>query len=89
MLFTLRNYCLYCDNINIHPRRGGSALYISNKLIHNQIKYNSPLNYVAATVKIAQRDVNVVSIDLSPAKDLTNSSWIISCNKYLPQNYNR
>ena len=67
--FTLRGYSLYCDNVNSQPRRGGSALCISNKLIHNQTKYNSP-KYVAATVKIAQREVIVVSIHLSPSEEL-------------------
>ena len=67
--FNIRGYSLYWNNVNSKPRRGGSALYISNKLIHTQIKYNSPLNYVAATVKIAQRDINVVSIYLSPSEE--------------------
>ena len=69
--FNLFGYSLYCHNVNSTPRRGGSALYISNKLIHNRVFYNSDLNYVAATVKIAQQTVEIVSIYLSPSVKVT------------------
>ena len=69
--FTLSGYSLYCNNVNTKPRRGGSALYVSNNLLHNRIIYDSPLNYVAANIKIAQRDVNVISIYLSPNLNIT------------------
>ena len=86
--FTLSGYSLYCNNVNTKPRRGGSALYVSNNLLHNRIIYDSPLNYVAANIKIAQRDVNVISIYLSPNLntefELPNSSWIIFSAKYHP-----
>ena len=59
-------YSLYCDNVNTKPRRGGSALYVSNNLLHHQVFFDSPLNYVAINVKFAQREVIVISIYLSP-----------------------
>ena len=60
-------YSLYCNNVNVHPRRGGSALYVSNKLLHHQVFVNSPLNYVAINVKIAQREITILSIYLTPS----------------------
>ena len=59
-------YSLYCDNVNTKPRRGGSALYVSNNLLHHQVFFDSPLNYVAISVKFAQREIIVISIYLSP-----------------------
>ena len=35
-------YSLYCDNINTNPRQGGTALYISNNLLHHQILFDTP-----------------------------------------------
>ena len=64
---TLFGYSLYCDNVNTKPRRGGSALYVSNNLLHYQIFFDSPLNYVAINVKFAQREMLVISIYLPPS----------------------
>lgn len=60
-------YSLYCHNVNDTHRRGGSALYVSNKLLHHQVFFNSPLNFVAINVKIAQREITLLSIYLSPS----------------------
>ena len=64
--FKIRNYSLYASNINLTPRRGGSALYISNKLLHHEIKLQTPLNVVGVKIKIAQIDLSVLSVYLSP-----------------------
>ena len=69
--FNLFGYSLYCNNVNDSPRRGGSALYVSNNLLHHQVNFDSNLNYVATTIKIAQRDVNVISLYLSPSINVT------------------
>ena len=66
-------YSLYCDNVNDSPRRGGAALYVSNNLLHHQIHFNTPLNYVAINAKIAQREINIVSIYLSPSQVITSA----------------
>ena len=72
----IRNYSLYTNNINDHPRRGGAALYISNNLLHHQLSLHTPLNAVGAKVKIAQKDISVVSVYLSPT--ITISPNLIS-----------
>ena len=60
-------YSLYCDNVNDKPRKGGVALYISNNLLHHQVTFTPKLNYVSAQVKIAQQDITVVSLYISPS----------------------
>ena len=68
---TLSGYSLYTDNINETPRRGGAALYVSNNLLHHQVTLNSTLNHVAVNVKIAQLEITVVSLYLSPNEQIT------------------
>ena len=64
--FNIYNYSLFTNNVNSNPRRGGSALYISHNLLHHQIPLQTTLNVVGAKVKIAQRDLTILSIYLSP-----------------------
>ena len=64
--FNIKGYCLYTNNLNKTPRQGGAAIYISNKLLHHQIHIQTTLNAVALKVKIAQLDITIVSIYLSP-----------------------
>lgn len=65
--FKIRGYSLYTNNINLTPRRGGSALYVSNKLLHHEIDIKTQLNAVAVKVKIGRRDISIVSVYLPPA----------------------
>ena len=69
--FNIRNYCLYTDNVNSTHRRGGSALYVSNTLFHHQINLDTTLNVVAIKVKIAQLDLTVLSVYLSPSSQIS------------------
>ena len=71
--FNIRDYCLYTNNINQTPRRGGSALYISNNLLHHQIQLRTTLNVVGVKVKIAQLDLTVLSVYLSPTSSISPS----------------
>ena len=64
-------YSLYCNNVEDLPRRGGSALYVSNNILHHQVAFNSTLNYVAVNVKIAQREIIILSIYLSPSLNIS------------------
>ena len=64
--FNISGYSLYTNNVNETPRRGGSALYISNKLLHHQISLQTTLNAVGASIKIAQQEISILSIYLSP-----------------------
>ena len=68
--FNISNYCLYLNNINVTPRQGGAALYVSNKLLHHQIELTTDLNVVGVKLKIAQRDLTVLSLYLSPSDPL-------------------
>ena len=69
--FNLFGYSLYTHNINSNPRRGGCALYVSNKILHHQVQFNSTLNYVAINAKIIQRDITFISIYLSPSQNIS------------------
>ena len=69
--FNIRDYCLYTDNVNESPRQGGSALYISNKLLHHQINLRTTLNAVGVKVKIAQLDLAVLSVYISPSQTVS------------------
>ena len=69
--FNIPDYCLYLNNINISPRQGGVAIYISNKLLHHQINLDTTLNAVGTKIKIAQRDLTVLSVYLSPSHPIT------------------
>ena len=64
--FNVQGFSTYTDNINETPRHGGTALYISNKLLHHQLQLRTTLNAVGAKVKIANKDLSVVSVYLSP-----------------------
>ena len=65
--FQIKGYSLYTNNINISPRRGGSALYVSNNLLHHEIKINIELNAVAVKVHLMQREIVIVSIYIPPS----------------------
>lgn len=64
-------YSLYCNNVNDSPRRGGSALYVSNSILHHQVFFDSPLSHVAVNIKIAQREITILSIYLSPCHPIS------------------
>ena len=76
--YNIKGYSLYTDNVNETPRRGGSALYISNKLLHHQIPLRTTLNAVGAKIKIAQLDLTVVSLYLSPTTPVPPVSQLLS-----------
>ena len=73
--YTLRipGYSLYTHNVNGTPRRGGSALLISNNLLHHQIDLQSPLDAVGVNIKIAQLELTLISIYLSPSVALNTN----------------
>ena len=76
--YKIKGYSLYTNNVNDNPRRGGSALYISNKLLHHQIQLRTTLNAVGVKIKIAHLDLTVVSIYLSPTSPVPPISRLLS-----------
>ena len=64
--FMVPGYSLLTNNINCQPRRGGVALYISDRLIHRQIKLSTTLNATAAEIFINNKTVVVISAYLPP-----------------------
>ena len=66
-MYNVNDYSLYTNNVNDVPRRGGSALYISNNILHHQVQLRTTLNAVGVKAKIAKRDLTILSIYLSPA----------------------
>ena len=64
--FNISGYSLYTHNNNVSPRRGGTALYVSNNILHHQIDLQTTLDVVGVNIKIAQRELKVLSIYLSP-----------------------
>ena len=68
--FKIPGYSLYTHNTNTGQRQGGSALLISNNLLHHQINLNSNLDAVGVNVKLAQLDLTLISIYLRPSDDL-------------------
>ena len=68
--FRIPGYSLYTNNVNTNARRGGTALFVSNKLLHHEIDLSSDQDAVAVKVKIAQRDITLVSLYLTPNKPI-------------------
>ena len=65
--FNISGFSLYTHNNNVTPRNGGTALYISNHLLHHQINLVTTLDAVGVNIKIAQRELTILSIYLSPS----------------------
>ena len=71
--FSLFNYSLYrYDETDGERRHGGTALYINNDFVHDQITINTPLQAVACTVRLNNRNVDICSIYLPPNGDNNN-----------------
>ena len=65
--FSLFNYSLYRhDETDGERRHGGTALYISNDFVHDEITLNTPLQAVACTIRLNGRKIDVCSIYLPP-----------------------
>ena len=64
--FNIKGYSLYTDNVNLSPRRGGSALYVSSRLLHHEIKLNTKLNTVAVKVTLMEREIAILSTYIPP-----------------------
>ena len=70
--FSLFNYSLYrYDETDGQRRHGGTALYISNDYVHDQLPLNTPLQAVACTVRLHGREIDICSIYLPPDIDNT------------------
>lgn len=69
--FRISGYSLYRNNINVTPRRGGTALYVSNHLLHHEIEITTNFNVVAVQVRIAQKDFNILSIYIPPSTNVS------------------
>ena len=68
--FSLFNYSLYrYDETDGERRHGGTALYISNDFVHDQITLNTPLQAVACTVRLNGRNIDVCSLYIPPNTD--------------------
>jgi ribonuclease HI/exonuclease III len=74
--YTLKvpGYSLYANNINIQPRQGGTALLISNNILHHQIDLQTTLDAVGVNIKIGQHEITLLSIYLSPSAALDTNS---------------
>ena len=72
--YKIPGFSLYTHNLNVTPRRGGSALLISNNLLHHQIDLPPALDAVGVKIKIAQLDLTLISIYLRPSDNLDITS---------------
>ncbi|MEM7299022.1 MAG: endonuclease/exonuclease/phosphatase family protein, partial [Bacteroidota bacterium] len=64
--FSIKGYTMYQNNIHSDSRKGGAALYVSNLLPQRRINLQTPLNAVAAHLKIGRLNFIAVSIYLPP-----------------------
>ena len=70
--FSLFNYSLHrYDETDAERRHGGTALYISNDFVHDQITLDIPLQAVACTVRLKGRSIEACSTYLPPNSDNT------------------
>ena len=78
--FSLFNYSLYrYDETDGERRHGGTALYINNDFVHDQITLNTPLQAVACTVRLNGRKIDICSLYIP-----SNTN-----NSHLERNLNR
>ena len=71
-------YSFYYKNRPEQPgstRSGGTALFISNNLLHHQINLQTNLEAVAVNVKLAHREITLVSIYLPPSQRIDFDSF--------------
>ncbi len=74
--FKISGYSLYKHNVNTHTRRrGGTALLISNNLLHHEIELTTPLDAVAVNVKLAHQEIILVSIYFRPQEPIDFESF--------------
>ena len=65
--FSLFHYSLYrYDETEGERRNGGTALYINNDFVHDQLHLNTPLQAVACTVRLNGREIDICSIYIPP-----------------------
>ena len=82
--FSLFNYSLYrYDETDGERRHGGTALYICNDFVHDEITLNTPLQAVACTIRLSGRKIDVCSIYLPPNTD--NSTLERNLNHLISQ----
>ena len=72
--FSIAGYSLYTHNLNCSPRRGGTAIFVSNKLLHHEVKVNTDLDHVAVQVQLLQTNIAIVSLYLSPSAQFPKAS---------------
>ena len=65
--FTIAGYSLYTHNLNRSPRQGGTALFVSNRLLHREIKVQTDLDCVTVQAQLFQTNISIVSLYLSPS----------------------
>ena len=70
--YTLRipGYSFYTHNINDNTRKGGTALLVSNNLLHHQIDLHTELDAVGVNVKIANQELTLISLYLPPSTEI-------------------
>ena len=68
-------YSLYSNNATALPREGGTMLLVSNNLLHHQINLDTDIDAVAVNVKLANREITLISIYFTPNKEIDFDSF--------------
>ena len=69
LTYKIPGYSFYHKSPTL-SRCGGTGLFISNNLLHHQITLQANLDAVAVNVKLAHREITIVSIYLSPSHEI-------------------
>ena len=84
--FTVPGYSLYQNNVISDHRQGGVALYISNSILHHEVKLATTLNAVAVQVNIFHCEILIVSLYLPPNSPFVTASKIENLLNQMPNN---
>ena len=85
--YDVQGYTLYQQNVNSIPNRQGEvALYVSNSLPQRQTTLRSPLNCIAVTVKLFNREILITSLYLPPNSPLVTQSSLSNFFSQMPEN---
>ena len=84
--YNVAGYTLYRQDINLANRQGGVALYVANSVSQRKTNIASPLNVVAATVSLLNRELLVVSVYLPPNATVVNQQNLNDLLEQMPEN---
>ena len=84
--YNVPGYSLYRQDINLPNRQGGVALYVTNSLPQHETVIRSPLNVVAVTVRLFEKDVLFLSLYLPPNSPVVTQSALANLFSQMPEN---